>query len=366
MNSTDTHRIGGTRTVRIGASDELRVSADQMVTVGGSRKEQVKGPDELLVRGDRTSVIYGVDTRIVWAHARTILSGGATLTVSNGLSVAVGSRSEPASAEGNISGDLALRGDGSIELSAGKSIRIRVGKTLISIDPEEVSIEAEKITLSGKSIVGKSVDTTLSLGEKAELSGKSLRFASKDNAILELDTEARIDGEAVKIKPGLAAEMAKRDERDEQAPALEKVKVHLFDRKGQSITNAPYEVSFFGYLDEGTSPDGAIEIPKFPDIDKAHVRWGRPMVSRERPNKDEPYEFAMDVFLVLDAPDAAPEEAMRRKLHNLGFHGRELHEAVHKYQAASGMERSGRMDDIREDAESRHGDIKPIERIPGD
>jgi hypothetical protein len=161
----------------------------------------------------------------------------------------------------------------------------------------------------------------------------------------------------VKIKPGLAADQKKAEEREEQAKTLPKVKIHLFDRTGKAVSNAPYEVSFFGYHDEGKSADGTVEVPAFPDVEKAHVRWGRPKDQRENPNDPEPYEFEMDVFMAVDHPDE--DEALRRKLHNLGHQGGELHEAVHKLQAALGKERSGVSTDVKDEAESRHGDVKP-------
>jgi type VI secretion system secreted protein VgrG len=355
-----TSRIAASRSVEVGASDSLNVAAHRTLTVGGHRKEQVRGADDLLVEGDRSTVIRGEETRVVWSHARTILSGGASVNVGGGLALSIGSKAEPASAEGTISGDLSLRGDGAIDLVAQKSVRLRVGKTIVTIGPDEVSIEAETIKLAAKSIRGASDKATLAMGEAVELSGKTVKLFSADKAILELSEEAKLDGQSVKLKPGLAAEMAKRDEREEQAKNLEKVKVHLFDRKGRPLQNAPYEVSFFGYFDEGTSADGTVEIPSFPDVEKAHVRWGRPMDQREKPNPDEPYEFEMDVYLVVDAPDE--DEALRRKLHNLGHQGGELSEAIHKYQAAAGNGRTGRADDVRADVDSRHTAVQPHQK----
>jgi hypothetical protein len=229
----------------------------------------------------------------------------------------------------------------------------------VIIGPDEVSIEADKITLKAKSIEGKSDKSSMSMGEALELSGKTVKIFSEDKAILELDKDAKLDGQSVKIKPGLAADAKKAEERNEQAKDLDKVKVHLFDRKGKPIENAPYEVSFFGWYDAGTAADGTVEIPSFPDVEEAHLRWGRPKDKREDPKDPELYEFEMDVFLVVEHGDE--DEGVRRKLHNLGHHG-ELFEAVHKMQSALGVDRTGEVADLKDEIDSRHEGVKPVER----
>jgi type VI secretion system secreted protein VgrG len=355
----DASKVASQRTTDVGASDTLRVAADLDVRVGGGRVERIGKTDDLLVEGDRSTVVQGGETRVVWKQARTILHGGALLNVSGGLSLSVGSTASPAAAEGQIAGDLSLKGGGTIDLSAAKSIRLKVGKTVITIGSDEVSIEADKITLKAKSVDAKSDKSTLSMADNVEIAGKTVKIYSADNAILELDKEAKLDGKTVKIKPGLSEEMKKADEREEQAKDLDKVEIHLFDRKGKPISNAPYEVKFFGYLDEGTSADGTVQIPSFPDVDRAHVRWGRPPAERENPKDTEKYEFEMDVFLIVDDPDS--DESIRRKLHNLGHQGGELHEAIQKMQAALGSELTGLVDDVKSDAESRHDAVTPVD-----
>ena len=215
-----------------------------------------------------------------------------------------------------------------------------------------MSIEAEKIKLKAKSIEGTSEKGAVSMGEAVEITGKTVKIFSEDKAILELDKEAKLDGQAVKIKPGLAAEAKKAEEREEQAKDLEKTKVHLFDWTGKAINDAPYEVSFFGYLDEGTAADGTVEIPSFPDVEKAHVRWGRP--KDQRPDPNDPDRVRVRDGRVPDRGFHADEdEALRRKLHNLGHQGEELYEAIHKMQAALGADRTGDAADVADEVEPR-------------
>lgn len=348
--------IGLLRTTRIDGSDNLRVTGASVAELDGDRTVRIGGHDQARVRGDHILVVEGRSDAAVQGPARTTYSGACSINAAQGISLTVGSRSAPASAEGALSGDLVLRGGGSVDISSGKQIRFRVGSTVLTLLPKELRIDAETITLNARSIAAAAAKSTLSLGEEVEIEGGAVKLASRDKAILELDKEARLDGDKVKIKPGLAAEMAKREEREEAARELEKITVHLFDLAGELIKAAPYEVSFSGYLDEGTAADGAVQIPAFPDVETARIRWARPKDQREG-GTEEPYEFEMEVYLQTDAHDS--QEALRRKLHNLGHRSTDLHEAIRHYQASTGAAPTGNVKDVEADIAGRHEGAAP-------
>lgn len=357
IGTLDRLTIGGARTTEICGAERTSIAGSSTTAIGAGRKLSVVGGDELRVDGDRLEIVGGAETKAVFGAARTTYSSSCSVNVAQGISLSVGSKKAPAAAEGRLSGELVLRGAGAMEIASEKKIRLRVGKTVVTLGPDEVRIEAEKISLSAKTIEALGEKGTLSVGKEVVLKGEAVRLASKDNAILELDKEAKLDGQAVKIKPGLSADVAKQEEREEQSKDLEKTKIQLFDLAGEPITNAPYEVSFFGYFDEGEAPDGRIEIPCFPDVEKALVRWGRPKDKRENPSDEEPYEYEMEVYLQTDADDK--DEALRRKLHNLGHQGRDLASAVRHYQSSAGLDTSGFGEDVQEDVHSRHQAARP-------
>ncbi|MFO0758617.1 MAG: type VI secretion system tip protein TssI/VgrG [Byssovorax sp.] len=349
-------QIGGARKTTVEGPDELQVKGPAVAEHGGDRTVRVKGNDVARVLGGHTLIVEGRDELVVQGAARVTYSSACSVNAAQGLSLTVGSKKSPASVESALSGDLVLRGDGSLEISAGKQIRLRVGSTVVTLLPKELRIDAETITLSGKSITAKAEKSALSLGKSVEIKGDAIAIASKDNAILELDKEAKLDGDKVKIKPGLSAELQKRDEREEQREEADKVTVHLFDLAGELIRGALYEVSFPGYFDDGAAADGTVEIPVFPDVETARLKWGRPKDQREDGGED-PYEFDMEVYLQTAADD--PDEAVRRKLHNLGHQG-SLHEAVRHYQDSLGVARTGRTADIEADLGARHDGASPV------
>jgi type VI secretion system secreted protein VgrG len=350
--------VRGPRTTTIAGREQTRVTGALVLDVDGGRAVTVGGSDAIRVRGDVRAVIDGEETRDVLGDARFTFSKACAVNAAGGVQLSVGTKSAPASAETKLSGDLVLRGAGTIEISSDVKIRITVGSTVVTLDPKEVRIEAEKITLNAKSIEATGEKGSLSVGEKVEIKGDSVKLASKDNAILELDKEAKLDGQTVKIKPGLAAEMAKREEREQQAKTTDPVEVSLFDLAGGLITGAPYEVSFPGYHDKGTAADGTVKIPAFPDVERALVRWGRPKDKREDPSDPEPYEHEMEVFLKVDAADA--DESLRRKLSNLGHPARDLATAVRHYQDSLGADRTGKGSDVQGDVDGRHATASPV------
>jgi len=360
VEGSDGAHVGGSSRVAVDGESEERIGGVRRVSVGGSQSVEVQGDAETYVRGQGRTNVDGSASVAVAENATVTVSGALTLNAGQDVALAVGTAENPRSATATIAGSLGLNASGGAELVVDKEIRIRCGKSVILIRPEEIAIESGSITLSAGSIHLASGGAVIAMTDEVKIKGASVKASSDGGAILELSGEAMLDGPAVKLKPGLAAEAVERGRRAEQAKALEKVKIHLFDRQGRRIVDAPYEVSFFGYLDEGTSPDGTIDVPNFPDVEQAHVRWGRPQSQRDESDTKDLYEFEMDVFLTVDPQDE--DEALRRKLHNLGHRGVKLHEAVDKMQATLGRERTGLPDDVRSEVEARHAALKPVEK----
>ncbi|MEZ4295389.1 MAG: type VI secretion system tip protein TssI/VgrG [Polyangiaceae bacterium] len=348
--------IRSVRTVRVDGPDKLRVTGASTTEIDGSRTLRVGSDCEAQVRGNHALIVGGRSEVAVRGAARATYSGPCAVNAAKGISLTVGSRDAPASAEGALCGDLVLRGTGSIEISASKQIRFRVGTTQLTLLPKELRIDAETIAVRGNTIAATAEKSAVSLGEGVKIEGDTVKLASRDEAILELDKEAKLDGKMVKIKPGLAAEMARREEREEAAKELEKVTVHLFDLAGEPMTDTPYEVSFSGYLDEGTSADGTVQIPAFPDVETARIRWGHP-ASSPGAGGDDVYEYEMEVYLQADTADS--DEALRRKLHNLGHRGADLHEAIRHYQTSTGAPPTGSTSEVAAELASRHDGASP-------
>jgi type VI secretion system secreted protein VgrG len=355
--SRDDLDVRGPRRVRVGGPAETTVAGPAQLTIDGARTTSIQGDDTLRIRRDATLVIDGAASCDVLGESRLSFSDKLSINAGGGITLAVGGQT-PAPAAVSLSGDMTVKGSGTLQLSSDTRVEIRVGKSVLTLLPDEVRIESDKITLNAKSIEATGEEGGLSVGKEVSLRGNAVKLASKDDAILELDKEARLDGKVVKIKPGLAAEMAKREEREAQAKEVGTTSVSLFDLSGELIPNAPYEVSFFGYLDQGTAGAGVVDIPAFPDVERAHVRWGRPKDKREDPEDQDIYEWEMDVYLKVDAD--SPEEGLRRKLHNLGHIADSLSTAIRHYQDSLRVDRTGAVADAASDIQTRHATAAPV------
>lgn len=356
VTGNDALRVSGTATQAIRGACETDVGGAHRVSIHGPQSIAVDQDAEAVYRKSSLVVVQDRATAVIGSHANVTVSGALSVNVGQSLAVSVGSAQEPKSASASISGNLSLSAQGLTELTVEKELTIRCGTSVIRIQPDAVTIEAKKIVLRGESVEGASEKSALRIGDKVEIQGPSLKLWSDDAAILELGKEAKLDGQAVKIKPGLSTETAEQEKREEQAKTLEKETIQLFDKLGKPIQNAPYEVSFFGWLEDGISADGTVEVPKFPDVEVCHLRWGRPKAEREDPEDPEEYEYEAEIYLQ-DGEDE--QESMRRKLHNLGYHGRDLAESVHAFQADVDADRTADVDDAKAEIAARHDEARP-------
>jgi len=353
----DALQVSGTSTSKIRGASETDVGGAHRLSVHGPQSIAVAEDAEAVYHKSSLTVVQERATAVIGSHANVTVSGALSVNVGQSLALSVGSAQEPKSASASISGNLSLSAQGLTELLVEKELTIRCGTSVVRIQPDEVTIEAKKIVLRGESLEGTSEKSALRMGDKVEIHGPSVKLWSDDAAILELEKEAKLDGNAVKIKPGLSAETAEQEKREEQAKTLEKETIQLFDKHGAKLQNAPYEVSFFGWLEDGVSADGTVEVPKFPDVEVCHLRWGRPKAEREDPDDPEEYEYEAEIYLQ-DGEDE--QESMRRRLHNLGYHGRDLAESVHAFQADVGAERTADMQDAKAEIAARHDDARPV------
>jgi type VI secretion system secreted protein VgrG len=361
--------VSGARATHIDESDTLHVGGDRSVDVSGANVVAIAGSESRDVAGASVTLIHGSASHIVSKSATVVVDESCSVGIRKGLALAVGSSDEKSNATIGISGDCQASVGGDMELIIEKSIRIRAGTSSITIGPDGIRIEADSITLVAKSISALGEKSSLDVGEKVEIRGKTVKISSAADAIIELDKDAKIDGSpGLKLNGKNAAEEAAREEKAPEIEKAEKLTVQLFDLHGEAISDAPYEVTFPGYIARGTAADGTIEVPKLKDVEKCFVRWARPASARSKPasngRKPPEFEFEMEVYLSFDDPEE--HENLRRKLHNLGHPDpRGLEHAVASYQSALGADAiTGNIDDVKDELAGRHDDCKPVSIKP--
>lgn len=356
--------VGGTRTLDVKQDASTKVQGDQSLEVDGGRLVTVGGDARERILGDRLSYVYGAESRVVWRDASLTYSQDCGITVGQDLAVAVGSLATPGTARLEVQGDTTTSVNGASTITVAKTLVLQIGqKTKITIDDDDgVTIASSAFHLTADTIVATSSKGVLQLDDNVQLSAKVLTAFSTEGGILELTANAQLDGTMLKLNCQNSAQQAQSQQKQDQAQTLDTFSVTLFDRSGKAIDGAPYEVSCQGYLDNGTASGGVVQIPKFPDLEKAQIRWARLVSDRTAelpdPSQQLPtYEYEMDVYLAFDADDA---ENARRKLHNMGHHGT-IDQAVASFQAANGVT-SGpmKLDDIKGAVGSHHDSQQPL------
>ncbi|MBC8071880.1 MAG: peptidoglycan-binding protein [Deltaproteobacteria bacterium] len=134
------------------------------------------------------------------------------------------------------------------------------------------------------------------------------------------------------------------------------LRVHLFDFQGKLVRGAVFRVEAGGVTIPGVAPDGIAVVHNIPVPTTALVRWSRP--DRVAALPPGTFEFELEVFVDID--DARHEDALERRLHNLGYPvelGVEL--AIRQFQLAIGRLPTGKREDVEDELLARHDRCEP-------
>ena len=150
-------------------------------------------------------------------------------------------------------------------------------------------------------------------------------------------------------------------------------RIRLFDNLGLPVKNAPYLASE-GTPAQGTAgPGGDLALANVEVPSTCTVHWSRPenfkgSVAPGGSPKPEDFEFSLDVFIDVDAPesqDAAPQDgsptpdpkqiAAQRRLSNLGFDmGDSPEDNIRFFQREFGALETGKLEDVEDVLTKRH------------
>jgi uncharacterized protein involved in type VI secretion and phage assembly len=355
---SETTSVSVNRTERINGAVRCDVGKDVTRTVRGNVSEHIVGSSSTGISGERTENIHGARTSVVFGPCRQIHYDTSATTVSGNSSMTVGTADDPANANVHVAGDGQLVFNGNLDVIVAKRIRVSVGSNVLTISRDGITLAGNALTIEGDTTSVLGAKSSLVLDDDVKLSGKKIDVKSPDGGTLSLSSNAELKGTNVSLGSGAADATREQQRRDTEAATLNDEIIHLYDRDCTLCQGGPYEVSASGYTQAGTSPDGTVSIPKFPNLELCHVRWGRPQSMRAPGDPTAAYEFDTDVYLAFDSPN--DDENTRRKLFNLGYRG-DLAVAVAAFQDALGMLTTGRASDIKDALAKQHGGAKPVD-----
>lgn len=143
---------------------------------------------------------------------------------------------------------------------------------------------------------------------------------------------------------------------------LRDVRIRLFDRFVAALPEAPFVATFNGVELTGKADgEGFIEVTQVLAPATLNLKW------RERLPADDPasgvdvrdfFEYELDVFIA--AFEHAAAEAVRQRLHNLGFrHAPTLEENITAFQRHYGRPQTGRVADVEVELTAIHDGTQP-------
>jgi type VI secretion system secreted protein VgrG len=257
-----TLQVRGAESHSVDGEQSTTVGGDQQLSVMGSRSETVTGEDRAVVCGNRSSEVQGDLRESVHGSASIAVSGGRAVQVDRDYSLSVGDGINPAQSDQFVHGSASIGASERIVLRAEKGISLIVGDTRIEIDEDGVRIEGGKLDLkAGESASMSGKGPSLSLGEDAEITSKSLRIYT-EGATLEMDKNAKLKGDKLLLNCDLSQPM---DGDDAAAPETQPFQVKLSNYYLAPYAGKKYHLSVQGLRFEGTTDeDGLVkeDIPK--------------------------------------------------------------------------------------------------------
>ena len=312
-------RVAGCSTLRVGGDRQDDVMGSQSITVGGAltikagagSNATTLGDVSAMVGGNQTQMVYGSSREIFAGDASTKVAGDSSLQVGRYQRVTVGNDGDQSRGELYVYGDYVLGAAGGVRISAEKEIVLQCGKSRLRLTPEAIDVLAATLTLAGSKsarLAGKG--PALALGEELEVTAKKIKMYS-ENASMELDKDAKLDGKTVRLNCGPGAPSPGSDAAE--TPKTKKLAVKLTDYAYQPYKNKKYHLNVDGMRYEGeTDADGAVE-KDVPESAKAAqlILWTDKYPTGPR----RTYDLALEAL----APTSTVRGAQAR-LKNLGYY----------------------------------------------
>lgn len=194
-------RVGGNqkttvavkRSATVEGDDELIVSGSQQVSLGGSANLKIDGGLQQTVSDGRKTTVGGCD-KLEVAEAIDVVVGGE-------LCFVVGS-SAPSKAVISASDEVTLIGTNRVRLTSPTAIELVCGTSVISIEPDTITVRAEHVDVDGTTDVTLRHDTSkLVVADKIDAGSDAIELTGSSSN-LNLTDVAELKGNSVSLGSG--------------------------------------------------------------------------------------------------------------------------------------------------------------------
>jgi type VI secretion system secreted protein VgrG len=305
------------------------VHGGKQTTVDRDLKESVRGGMEVQVDGARATVIGLDDTMHVKGSAhreverdeRTIVRGTSGTTVHEtqvvevrgAHSLTVGTDEDPTQSDHAVFGSASLQATKHIVLRADEGLRLVCVDSSVEVLPDRIVLKSATIEMSAsKSLTcsAKQDGPSMTIGDDVEILSKKVRVFSESGA-LELDKDAKITGQAIK----LGYDPSKPDaSKDDKPPETKPLSCRFSDYWMTPYAGTRYHLTVDGLRFQGeTDGDGRVkaDIPK--DATQAIVRlW----IDDYPEGRRQLYSLQIDDQI----PPLGSVAGAKHRLKNLGYY----------------------------------------------
>jgi hypothetical protein len=147
------------------------------------------------------------------------------------------------------------------------------------------------------------------------------------------------------------------------------LRIHLFDPHAKPIPHAPYRLTVGQQTRRGKANENGWLIAREVGVcSTCLVQWSHPGTGEDATASDvgheaDDFEYELDVYI--DLAESDQEEAMKRRLHNLGYSlGETLADNVKAFQRDYGFRQTAEIRDIKDIVKEWHDRAEPEGRRP--
>ncbi|MFO0553995.1 MAG: type VI secretion system tip protein TssI/VgrG [Polyangiaceae bacterium] len=279
VRGSDITRTEGHRAEEIEENVLLRVGGDHAVQIDGAHKDVVKGNSETKVGEDRLVEVEGSERHHIGRTGSLKAADDLTTETEGNQATVIGKHDAKRSFALHVEGRSFLESTEITELASKSGLRLRSGRSVIEVMPDQILLMSDKIMLQAPGVqmeVRKNGELWIDADEAVVAKSKSVTMAGQ-SAMLRLKTQAELLGAQIKLQGAESLQGL-------DAETREPTKIELKDDDGNAVPNQRYILVFSdgseqtGFLDhEGKGEvfldDGAtIRFPGLLDAARGGTR----------------------------------------------------------------------------------------------
>ncbi len=257
VNGAQTFTVALGQTMKIGGAQTVSIAGNQQLMASGSGLLAYGGDADIQVGGQLTTRVDGRERKEVRGQANALYRDDCVTKVLGHHTTIVGEHDARRAFNVHVEGSATSYATGSMLMSSGKDIELRVGESVIRITEEGIELSGPKLRINGDALELRAAETmVMEAPEKISLKAKKVLMES-ESAFFGLAKVAKLKGELVKLN----CDDDPVDDLDPPEPP-KLTQIQLNDEDGKPIPNQRFVL---------VMPDGSETTGTLDDEGKAEI-----------------------------------------------------------------------------------------------